>query len=350
MNNLGRKGLLLLPLACYDPTPYDQCYHHCWESEIDTGDIQDNVSPMGAYDSTCTQYGGGTMWPPLPTELTMPGRECFYPFAQDDHDLLKLAIAAKLDDDLGSLSQAETEDAEELLGRIAGEIAETCASWLTCGFRPGTCDLDGNPMNGDQSCTIASAESVCATYVLGIADSALDLQTGPQVPVYSGTGQHTIESDNCDFVPEFATTGGEPPGADDTGPFGDITSLVSCSPQTSCTVDAELLWNIQLNFAEFYEEEIVLSIEASGSPCNTHGAKIIGLDSGEDAKALADELDLHNNDFITSVEGINLTSSANAFTVVEDLQTTTDAVSMTVKRASGMTCQTVNYTLTPINY
>lgn len=346
-----RIPALVSVLALESCAKYEDCFAHCWDTTTVVADSDSN----GYFDSTCANFYGGAMSVPLPAPSeSYAARACATEWShaaeqQADHDRVKEVIQAIADDTVGSLSIAQEESWDALRQSLADSAWNSCISHVT-GY-PGHQDI--NPgLAGSQACTNDSAATLCTTYVFDVLNAALDLSNGAStaVPDYSGADAAWAPVGECNFEPEGLTTG-EAYLADDTGAFGNIAANVACSPQTSCTVDQALIWEITTSFSEFYAEGVQLKIGSSGSPCNVTGAKISGLGAGEDAKALADAFDFRNNDYIQTVEGIALSTSANALQVVNDLQSTTDPITITIKRKmpSG-TCSTLNYTITLDGY
>jgi hypothetical protein len=303
------------------------------------------------------------MGAPIPPSGDFGGRGCLFG-GQTDHENVKSVIAAIADNSTGSLTQAEKDSYEGLVSEDVGwavnsnisrDALYACIAFLTCSQT--YCDIDPN-VASKQACTLGSATALCEEYVQAPLIAALDWATGSAVPEYSVPYNFSEEPGQCDYCPDAASTGDGncTAPADTTGepadPFGDLDVLVACSPQTYCTVDAELIWNIQAHFDQFFTENVALAIGASGAPCNVTGAKISGLGNGEDSKELAMKFDLRNDDVITVVEGISITSATAAARVIHDLETTTDAITMRVRRrsTSGMSCTTLNYTITPSGY
>jgi hypothetical protein len=160
------------------------------------------------------------------------------------------------------------------------------------------------------------------------------LETCHHQPVFYGFGTDAV--DYCD---------GEP-GADEMAdpPFGDIQALVSCNPQTSCEVDRQLLRNIQSSFSVFLDEEVTLDIVDSMTQCGP-GAQIGGLDSGEDAKALADAFDVRNGDVIRQIASIYIEDVADAAAAVTSLLQDPSTTIVIHRPQSGPGCDTLTYTI-----
>ncbi|MBC8067000.1 MAG: hypothetical protein IAG13_01595 [Deltaproteobacteria bacterium] len=323
---------------------------HCWEH---TQEIEDATGD-DKFDGTCQNFYGGTQFAPnIPPLGTFFGRACVD--EQVDHDTVKDAIQHILDDDHESLLAVQIAVYEQLVDDIVEAAWQQCEDYLTCGDDFPNCDLV--PGGQQQVCTPGSAAALCDLYVTAAAeDILLELQGGGDAqPNPSSPGSKFLAEDEvCDYVADFGETGGDDGGSDSGGPpadpFGDLDDLVACSPQTSCTLDAQLLWNVQASFNEFYDEGVSLTIGNSGTPCNVTGVIIGGLGTGEDSKKLADKFGFRNADVISKVEGINTNSETNTFAVVHDLETTTDPVTLTIKRRNGSTCTILNYTLTPTGY
>jgi hypothetical protein len=292
------------------------CSTHCWQYRVEHGDIPDNETPNGYFDSTCVNiYGLGTMDAPIPA-LGVPGRGCISYPTQPDHETIKAVIAAKEGNDLGSLSQAQIDTYEDFIESVVDEIRKTCVDRLTCNET--FCDIDSDT-TGDQACTKASAESLCDTYVKSVAEAALDLQTGPDVPTYSTPGQEVVRNADlpCDYVAETGTGG----GLDETGsfggvdPFGDIETLVICDG-TVCTVSQDLIDNVLDNLDVFASESVFLVF---GSHVVGDGLLVTGLSSGDDSKELADAFGIQNNDVIAEINGVDLDDEEDLVDVVNQL-------------------------------
>ena len=136
------------------------------------------------------------------------------------------------------------------------------------------------------------------------------------------------------------TTGG---GGVADPPFGILSELIECSPQTSCAIDPQLIANVEASFSVFYDEGVVMPFGTFAT--GVTGLKITGLNTGEDSKALFDAFGLRNNDVITHVNGTALNSSAKIWTVIGGLE---DASTWSIKvrrRASGSTYSTLNYSI-----
>jgi MYXO-CTERM domain-containing protein len=131
---------------------------------------------------------------------------------------------------------------------------------------------------------------------------------------------------NADGALDDTDEGG---GGGMTDPFGDLQELIWCSPQTTCTIDAELLTNVDTNFYVFWDEGVTgeLGTWATG----VTGFKITGLDTGEDSKALLDAFDIRNNDVITHVNSTALVTWRHLADVVADIQNVS-SWSITVRR------------------
>lgn len=305
------RNLLLVPSlvaasACGDAQHW--CYVHCWDYHMDHASIQDSNSD-GYYDSTCTNYhGGATMNAPLPT-TAIPARECLPPNGQTAHEDIKAAIAAKLGEDLESLTMSQVETYEDFIDGVVDEVVKTCSALLTCNEQ--YCDIDQG-MPGMQACTMPSARSLCETYVENLALDTLDLNTGADVPEYGvpNPNYYHYGVTVCDYVPESTGTGGETGGLDETGtaqsnPFGDVEMLIDCAPQTECTVAQALADNIKTHFSIFFDEGVELEL---GSWPEGNGARVSGLSSGDYSKEIADEFDIRNNDVVTHINGTALTT------------------------------------------
>lgn len=246
-----RRTLCLIGLLATAGCTYyvGHCYVHCWEYRVEHEDIQDE-DDNDYYDSTCiNKHNFGTMDAPI-SPNGVPGRECLGFQGQSDHETIKAVIAAKLANDLESLSQSQIDTYEAFvfgggasLYSLVDEVTDTCVNLLTCNKK--FCDIDPE-VSGDQACTIASAQGLCATYVESLAGAALDLETGSDVPTYGVPDwkyYNLVSDPECDYEPEAIGTGGGG-GLDESGgggmqsdPFGDLDELIACSPQTECKVE-----------------------------------------------------------------------------------------------------------------
>lgn len=163
-----------------------------------------------------------------------------------------------------------------------------------------------------------------------ICESVLDSAGG------SGGGVHCTETGDGGGADE--TAGSDASGS--TGamlePFGDLDALVSCSPSNRCEVEAELLQHISANFGVFSVEGVTLTMLDRDAPCGP-GARIGGLDQGEDAQALADAFDLRNGDVIAQMDAITIVDASDAMSAVgsllEDPSTT-----LVLRRPEGLGC------------
>jgi hypothetical protein len=101
-------------------------------------------------------------------------------------------------------------------------------------------------------------------------------------------------------------------------PWGDLGTLVECSPQTSCLVHEELFENVATNFDVFYDEGVDLQFGTHAT--GVTGLKVTGLGTGEDSKDLFDAFGVKNNDVITHVNNDPLSSGPNVWGIIQDLQ------------------------------
>ena len=216
----------------------------------------------------------------------------------------------------------------------------------------------------------AMSQAVCDSMVGAAIRARHDLSNAgnTEIPEYAGAKPGVSGEPTCSFEAQYGSTGEVDPsssdggggdesgstdgnsGADSSGGetsgFGDVDGRIECSSSTSCTVDASLLRDIADNFATFYAEGVFLQILPASTPCNTAGAVLSGLDAGDDAKALADAIGLRNGDIVSRVEGIELSSMDKAADIIDDLSSSSDPVSMTVRRRASNSCRSFNLTLT----
>lgn len=125
-------------------------------------------------------------------------------------------------------------------------------------------------------------------------------------------------------------------------PFGDVETLVYCSPPTTCWIGPELKSNVETHFNVFYDEgvELTLGTYATG----VTGLKVSGLDAGEESKGLFDAFGITNLDVITHVNNTALDSGSDVWAVIDNM----DGVSqwnITVRRPARGSYATLNYTI-----
>lgn len=349
-------------VACLEDNPNsDQCTLHCWS-------IAYEYPPAGGnLDGSCVDRGSNEgIFVPIPVSGIATGRACID--FQADHELVKQVLQAAEAGSVASLSAAQKTAWAALAGDLVDSAHSRCVTYVTGG--PSHDDIDPGTA-GDQSCTDVSASAICDLAVsvplaasLSLTEQGADIA----IPEYAGVEYGLVAQPECEFLPE--TTGDVDPtggpqtdptaddgpvrtdggsadtsGGGDGGMFGDIGEGVQCSG-TQCSIDMSVWASIINNFDTFYDEGVTLVIGPSGAPCNATGAKIGGLSNGEASAELAAALGLRNGDVITRVEGISLVDLGKAAAVVNDLQSTVDPISMTVRRkTSASACTTLNYTI-----
>lgn len=309
-------GFLALPVAaiailsvegCFNPDT--TCGVHCWEH---TQVVTDSSPNDGRFDVQCRRFTNQTLFnPPLPATETFNGKACLE--TQADHAVVKTVIAAIINDDVGSLMGSEIQVYQDLVegnnpAGIGPEIWAACIDWLVPVAAGGNC-TDLIPGGGSDCCVFNDASSICTNLVQAPTEAALDHVSGTTVPDYGTPGSKTIGSEDiCDYQPEL---GEETEGVGDDG-FGNFGPLVTCTSPSNCQVHEDVVLEVQTSFETFYEEGVMMTIQTA---CPA-GAKITGLNSGEESYAFAAEFGIVNNDIITHVNNIPLTSTANVATVL----------------------------------
>ena len=272
---------------------------------------------------------------------------------------MKTAILADVASEL--LTTEEQDAYDNWANALDDEVITSCVAHLTCNGSPGVgCDIDPN-VNGEQSCKVTSAAVLCTTHVTNLLQGQLELPGPEKYPDCSTAEYLTIEQGCPGYNPEMNATGGGcvadgvipggSDGADSTGapadPFGDLGALISCSglwTAPDCTLDPDLILNATENFRVFYDEGVELELVDSSEQCGP-GAKLTGLDAGEDATALTDELGIENGDIVTNVGANPLTSIGRAAAALDEIATAT-SLTVIVKRRDGAGCDTMTYDLT----
>ncbi len=354
-----------LATACLEDNPNnDECMKHCWEYSYVVADPNGD----GDLEDSCTNRNAAeAMVVPIPGNGAFRGRACIE--FQADHNRVKQVIAAAQSGSVAGLSAAQVAAWDELTQKIAADALDACISYATGGSDHDDINL-GLP--GDQACTGSTAEAVCTTAAYDAVLAAFSLSdqgADIAIPSYAGVESGLVAQPECQFIPETTgeePTGGDPTGgpqsggdggqsggtgadvtgADEAGMFGDLDDGVHCTG-TRCSVDMAVWSRILDHFSTFYDEGVTLVIGPTGAPCNAVGAKLGGLGNGEDANDLAVALGLRNGDVITKVEGVSLANLAAAAAVVNDLQSSVDPITMTVRRkVTTNSCATLSYTIT----
>lgn len=352
--------------SCNYSSP-ESCPFYCWESFIDVDDIPEDAMRPGYFPTQCETPSSGSALAPLPT-TGYPARECHpyvIPLGQRPDPAVNSAMHFLLESAISKLQASESPTTEEAdaydawAAHIAGEAQETCISSLTCNWMPGTCDIDPT-VAGDQSCTVASAASICDTNVENVLFGLLGRPSPSQYPECSGSDYVVVTDSLCEgYVPDLNGTGGYCaddgfiPGtgstsmgsADTTGakadPFGDLDSLIACDGN-DCDLDVALIVNMMEHFGEFYDDDVSLAF-VNDAACG-YGVEIGGLSTGTPPAELANEFGAENGDIISSVNGLVISSEEHAATALEDLGSNTD-FTVVVKRPDAMSCTTTTWTL-----
>lgn len=128
--------------------------------------------------------------------------------------------------------------------------------------------------------------------------------------------------------------------------FGDIDGSVTCSPATTCSVLAELRYNVEYNFHLFYDEGVVLTLGAHATGIT--GLQLSGVNAGEQSKKLFDAFNFVNGDVITHVNSVAVDSWVDVGMVLLGIDSTT-TWAITVRRHAGTSWSTRNYVITIVS-
>lgn len=160
---------------------------------------------------------------------------------------------------------------------------------------------------------------------------------------------HTEQSscEQAGNLPDPAA-GDEACGLDETGeglvsgnPFGVISQLVYCSPQTECAILSDLHYNVGYNFHVFWDE----GVEMTFVTLPTRGYQLSGLDTNEHSKELLDAFGIQNGDVITHVNSTQLVDEAATLDVIGMLDEDDGPWSITVRRWNGSSWSTLSYSV-----
>lgn len=314
-------ALALGVVACSKPFP---CTRYCWSHKQTVPDVtdEDMGAPDGRFDVPCnTSFGLDDWYPPLPQFGWYAAELCV---EADVHEVIAKMVASIQDPAVDASEACDVTDLEVYEGfveALALQARDACIAHVTCNGAPAGCDLDFD-MDGNQACTVASAEMLCNQVVLAPALAALsDLSNGPGAAQPQRDGTELVyvkdpgdctpllqgDTDDTPTCPE--TPGGD--GLDDStsggegfGPFGDIDALVACSNANVCTVEPELFANVEHRFDVFHDDGVWL--EPMSVPGHGRGLQLTGLERGEPSEALTSALGLEDGDVITHVDGASL--------------------------------------------
>lgn len=336
--------------GCFNPSG-DSCRTHCWEHRP----IVEDANGDSRFDEPCGN-GGSTpqvFTPPLPPAGFFIARACTD--NQGQHDTIKAAVSAILASD--PLNATELSTYQNIVDDIAASGVEQCVAHLI-GDDLSTevtefTDIDPS-IAGIQSCILTDAEDLCDLYVRAAIHDELDevLAGGNQVPQTSTPGLQILGvGEACYYVPEVgqgdtdSASGGSDGGSDPSttgadsgssgfgavGPWGDLSSLVSCSSNRICAVDRSLINTVTGSFATFYDEGVQMTLVSSPAK----GVQLTGVDRGEDSHEFIDAFGLRNNDVITEVAGIKLDSEEGANLALTALSPISGPVEFKVVRREG---------------
>lgn len=365
----------LLSTSCIEEG--HECTFHCWQSWLPVEDMPRNVATPGYFSMLCTDSMDGVLPVRLP-ELGYGTRACLtgssgptdYPgpeFNSKAHFRLKSAITKLQNGDF--LWTRETEAYNLWVAELRAGVITTCVNDLTCNQTPGACDIDGNPVNGSQSCNVSSATALCESLVADTLEAQLSLPSPEKYPVCSGMEVLPVSQFyTCEaFVPEGNGTDGGciadgvvpdgddgdegdgNDGADSTGapegeddPFGNISQLVACAGN-DCTVDAQLLLNITQHFHVFADEGVNLQMVDETVTCGP-GARVRGLNSNSAPAELASQFMVGNGDVITAVNGLPVESGDSLVRVLNEVAAETE-FTVVVQRRVGQACSATTWNL-----
>lgn len=371
---MRRPGMLVMSLAltamaCAEPFP---CNRYCWSHKQDVPDLTNEDLtgvPDGRFDMQCDLFSDSEPWYPLLPSFGWYGAETCVP--ADVHGIIAETVASIQDPTVDASQACDVTDLQvyaDLVTTLAMQARDACVAHLTCNGAPAGCDLD--PMDpGPQACNLGTAQLLCDEVVLGPALAALnDLSNGPGAaqPQRDGTAIEYVDDPN-DCTPLLQDTDGTPvcddpgggggvdessdSGVDESssgsmagpGPFGDIDTLVTCTSPILCTVDPELLRNVQANFHVFHSDGVWL--EQVAIPKLGRGVQISGLDRGEATERLLAAIGISDGDVLTHVDGASLGSVETIEQVLLELPTA-GSWHLTVRRWTGSVWVTLDRSIT----
>jgi hypothetical protein len=355
--------LALGTLACSSPFP---CNRYCWSHQQLVADVDDagmSGTPDGRFDGICLKISNTEQWhPPLPPFGWYPAEQCV---AADVHQSIARTVASIQDPTIDASQACDVTDLQvyaDFVQTLALQARDACVAHLSCNGSPAGCDIDPAAI-GNQACTVPTAETLCDQAVLAPALAALaDLTNGPGAaqPQRDGTViQYVDDPADCQPILQEDTDGppacdgpaGSDEGVDESGssggsmlgPFGDIDALVTCTSPTKCAIEPELFAAVESNFAVFHDEGVRL--ESVSIPEIGKGVRLSGLDRGEASQQLLAALGLQDGDVLTHLDGASVLDPMTIEQLMLALPTTT-AWSLTVRRRTGSSWETLGYTIT----
>lgn len=389
-----RRSLLLAlalgTLACSKPFP---CNRYCWSHQQLVADVTDADMagvPDGRFDDTCTTSFDSYQWhPPLPPFGWYSAERCV---PADVHQLIAQTVRSIQDPGVDASEACDVTDLQvyaDFVQTLAMQARDACVAHLSCNGAPAGCDIDP-ATEGNQACTVPSAETLCDEQVLAPALAALtDLSNGPDAAQPQRDGvviEYLDDPQQCAPILQADTDGtpgcednGNGNGLDGTGgsgdsgldesggsggggvdesggsdgdgsgsggsmvePFGDLETLVRCTAPTTCALAPELFVTVQSNFGIFVDEGIRLRpVEL---PELGHGLQVSGLERPTASARLLRALGLEDDDVLTHLHGASILAPETLEQLLLELPTAT-SWTLTLRRRVGSTWRTVLVTL-----
>jgi hypothetical protein len=359
---MGAVAVLLGSLHCY--TGAESCPKHQWGYTL----AIDDTNMDEEFDGECINVAHFPMEPDLPPSGSIRGSTTV---THEEHEAVEAVVAAIQAADWSGVLPGQVDlyldvvhNSDLQIGAIDTHAWHECLEWLEsqgCIVTNPQTDPDGQ-----------GAWDICWDFVHNpIRDILTDIDgcDGWEAPTKDPLVHGVTDPFECDFQPGYTddgggagmcfgedgpATGGAMADGDETGaeaePFGDVTQLIDCAPLQSyeqyCTYDQSLLATVAAKFHVFHDEGVWL--EAKNISGAGRGVQISGLDSGEASKEFFDRFDIQNEDHLTHVNSVALTSSSailDAIMAFEDGSTTT--WTLTIRRKNGWTWDTLDYYVTP---
>jgi hypothetical protein len=329
-------ALALATLACSKPFP---CNRYCWSHQQHVADITDvdmTGVPDGRFDDTCTKSIDGDSWhPPLPPFGSYFAEQCI---PADVHEVIARTVVSIQDPTVDASQVCDVTDLQvyaDFVQTLAMQARDACVAHLSCNGVPAGCDIEPTD-EGNQACTVQTAQTLCDQEVLAPALAALaDLANGPGAAQPQRDGvviEYLADPQDCSPILQADTDGtpgceegGGGGGLDESGtsgdggvdassgsesggsmvePFGDLGRLVRCTTPTTCVIAPELFAAVESNFGIFVDEG--LRLEAVAMPETGPGVRISGIDRTQASGRLLGALGIENGDVLTHLDGASI--------------------------------------------
>jgi hypothetical protein len=328
-------SLALGTLACSKPFP---CNRYCWSHQQLVADINSEHLagvPDGRFDDTCLTSSDSEEWyPPLPPFGWYAAEQCV---KADVHEVIARTVTSIQDPSVDAGQACDVTELQiyaDFVQALALQARNACVAHLTCNGMPAGCDIDPTD-DGNQACTVATAEVLCDQEVLAPALAALtDLTNGPGAAQPQRDGvviEYVDDPQQCSPILQADTEGtpgcedgggdgldesgssGSDGGADESGggssesggsmvePFGEIGALVRCATPRTCVVAPELFAAVESNFGLFVDEGLRLEVVAM--PEIGAGVRISGLERAQTSGRLLRALGIEEGDVLMELDG-----------------------------------------------